>query len=160
MDHLLEAARHELIALYRTSLPDAAPGSAPWQALALRRDIYALRKDAPPHGLSELSKDLNTYKTFDKVLQQTLTLLDKQAAACANALPFNAIYGPWEGGIDSRLPPKNTVPTNMPAFQPENCVLEYSGCSKHIKPARKPRGPHVAACEHIAFSTGLAGGYQ
>ena len=80
------------------------------------RDIHALRKDAPPHGLSELSKDLNTYKTFDKVLQQTLTLLDKQAAACAHALPFNAIYGPWEGGIDSRLPPKNTVPTTMPAF--------------------------------------------
>jgi exonuclease III len=116
MDHLLEAARHELFALSRTSLPDAAPGSAPWQALALRRDIHALRKDAPPHGLSELSKDLNTYKTFDKVLQQTLTLLDKQAAACAHALPFNAIYGPWEGGIDSRLPPKNTVPTTMPAF--------------------------------------------
>lgn len=53
MDHLLEAARHELFALSRTSLPDAAPGSAPWQALALRRDIHALRKDAPPHGLSE-----------------------------------------------------------------------------------------------------------
>ena len=101
MESLLAAARDELLGLARHPLPCAVPGSASWQALALRRDIHALRTDAPPHGLSNISKDLEAYKHFDQSIFQALAILDKRAGAAAGKLPFNALYGPWEGGVAS-----------------------------------------------------------
>ena len=64
----LDQARDELFALSRVDLPEATPGSAPWQAVAFRRDIRALQFEAPPHGLSNLSWSLASYKEFDEAL--------------------------------------------------------------------------------------------
>ena len=101
MEDRLTAARDELLSLVRGPLPCAVPGSGPWQALALRRDIQALRAEAPPHGLSSLSNDLNSYQHFDRTIQLALATLDKRAGETAGNLPFNALYGPWEGGVAS-----------------------------------------------------------
>ena len=101
MEDRLTVARGELLSLVRGPFPCAVPGSAPWQALALSRDIQALRAEAPPHGLSSLGNDLNSCKHFDRTIQLALDTLDKRAGETAGNLPFNALYGPWEGGVAS-----------------------------------------------------------
>ena len=99
-------APQKLLNLSRAPLPCAVTGSAPWQALVLRRDIQALRRSAPPHGLSNLSKDLDSYKSFDRAIGQTFDILDRRAASVAGGLALNTIFGPWEGGIATSEVPR------------------------------------------------------
>ena len=86
-----------------------------WQALALRRDLRALKNAMPAHGLSQVPSELNAYKEFDRFILQTLSKLDEVAAAAACRLPTNALYGPWEGGIaTAELVPDVGAPAPFP----------------------------------------------
>ena len=95
----LEGSQNELLQIGRAPLPEAVAGSKAWQALALRRDIQALLKAQPPHGLSNLPAATQAHKEFSKLLNHTLHKLDQRAGEIAAKLPANKLYGPWEGGI-------------------------------------------------------------
>ena len=100
------AAHDELLNLSRAPLPCAVTESATWQALVLRRDIQALRRSAPPHGLSNLSKDLDSHKSCDRATGQTFDILDRRAASTAGGLALNTIFGTWKGGIATSEVPR------------------------------------------------------
>ena len=106
MDLGVAAAHDELLNLSRAALPCAVIGSAAWQVLVFRRDIQALGRSAPPHGLSNLSRDLDSYKSFDRAIGQTFDILDRRAAFVAGGLALNTIFGPWEGGIATSEVPR------------------------------------------------------
>ena len=111
----LTQACAELASLARAPLLCARPGSRRWQALALRRDLRALKNAMPAHGLSQVPSELNAYKEFERFILQTLSKLDEVAAAAACRLPTNALYGPWEGGIaTAELVPDVGAPAPFP----------------------------------------------
>eukprot|EP00435_Cladocopium_sp_Y103_P051578 s593_g16.t1 len=95
----LDQARDELFALARADLPEATPGSAPWQAVAISCGIRALKFEAPPHGMSNLSRPLASYTKFDEAIMAVLRILDQCTGIAARGLAVNAIFGPWEGGF-------------------------------------------------------------
>ena len=89
-------------------------GSAPWQALALRRDIQTLQSSAPPHGLSSLSQSRASYKQFDRDILHALNTLNRRAGVAAQNLAGHALFGPWGVGLslsspDEQFPPLTSV---------------------------------------------------
>ena len=70
------------------------------RALALRRDLAALSSIRPARGWPEgLPEELCWGIQFEKDLACSIVKVDKEMQHRAGSLPFNAIYGPWEGGM-------------------------------------------------------------
>ena len=93
------AAGQELADLAASPLHENARCGAAWRALCLRRDIRALLRAQPAHGVDGLPAVLASHGAFTAAMRACLRRLEQRAAQRAQGLPLNALYGAWEGGV-------------------------------------------------------------
>jgi len=86
-----------------------------WAALSFRRDLRALIRDKPPHGiLANIATVQPQANEFHNALLQTMVRLETRCATTSSGLAMNSIFGPWEGGLQAEEVGGQQVPTQIP----------------------------------------------
>lgn len=89
-----------------------------------------------------ISKDLDSYKHFDRSVQIALRTMDQRTSEVAGNLPFNALYGPWEGGVASANSSGSGAATNNP-------LSSFNVVSWNIRGSLSSAGRQEAHGSHI-----------
>ena len=59
----------------------------------------ALWRAKPAFGVTDVPIELGAFREFDAAILNAMQVLDCRLRSVAKALPLNAVYGAWEGGL-------------------------------------------------------------
>ena len=130
-DATLISALNELRQLQSHQLPGQESPAEKWLALAFRRDLLALGKEKPEHGLFEHVQHRPNPAEFDKALTCTIKRLERRCAEAATGIWLNQMFGPWEGGKPAEDPvetsTRNYIPFSLVFWNVQGALAVPSG---------------------------------